>query len=119
MIADAGYLSEKLTAFIKAHAGWTLTIVKRSEPEFAIVDLDWTVERTFAWLGRERRLPKDYETEGANLRNLDPDRCLQALFEADCQLIQLLTHPLNAKLRRGLRKPTALSFRRGAPPQSC
>ena len=61
VIADAGYLSEKLTEFIKAHAGWTLTIVKWSEPEFTIVGLNWIVERTFAWLGRERRLSKDYE----------------------------------------------------------
>ena len=61
VIADAGYLSEKLTAFIKDHAGWTLTIVKRSKPEFTIVGLNWIVERTFAWLGRERRLSNDYE----------------------------------------------------------
>lgn len=63
LIADAGYLSEKLTEFIKAHTGWTLTIVKRSEPEFAVVGLNWIVERTFAWLGRNRRLSKDYETK--------------------------------------------------------
>jgi len=61
VIADAGYLSEKLTAFIKAQTGWTLTIVKRSEPEFTVVGLNWIVERTFAWLGRSRRLAKDYE----------------------------------------------------------
>ncbi len=61
VIADAGYLSEKLTTFIKAQTGWTLTIVKRSEPEFSVVGLNWIVERTFAWLGRERRLSKDYE----------------------------------------------------------
>ena len=35
MIADAGCLSEKLTEFIKNHAGWTLTIVQRSEPDFS------------------------------------------------------------------------------------
>ena len=61
VIADAGYLSKRLTEFIKADAGWTLVIVKRSEPEFTIVGLNWIVERTFAWLGRERRLAKDYE----------------------------------------------------------
>ena len=61
VIADAGYLSEKLAEFIKDHADWTLTIVKRNEPEFKVVGLNWIVERTFAWLGRERRLSKDYE----------------------------------------------------------
>ena len=36
-------------------------IVKRSEPAFKIVGLNWIVERTFGWLGRHRRLAKDYE----------------------------------------------------------
>ena len=61
VIADAGYESKRLRAYIKAHAGWELTIVKRHETGFAVVGLNWIVERTFAWLGRERRLSKDYE----------------------------------------------------------
>ncbi|MCB1970033.1 MAG: transposase [Geminicoccaceae bacterium] len=56
VIADAGYESKKLGKFIKDHAGWTLKIVKRVTPEFAIIGLNWIVKRTFAWLGRERRL---------------------------------------------------------------
>jgi hypothetical protein len=35
--------------------------VKRSQRAFQITGLTWIVERTFAWLGRNRRLSKDYE----------------------------------------------------------
>ena len=61
VIADASYQSRRLAAEIKRHAGWRLLIVKRSEPAFKIVGLNWIVERTFGWLGRHRRLSKDYE----------------------------------------------------------
>ena len=61
VIADAGHESRKLAAEIKRHEGWRLVIVKRSEPAFKIVGLNWIVERTFGWLGRHRRLSKDYE----------------------------------------------------------
>ena len=61
VIADAGHESRKLAAEIKRHEGWRLVIVKRSEPAFKIVGLNWIVERTFGWLGRHRRLAKDYE----------------------------------------------------------
>jgi transposase len=35
--------------------------VRRHERAFKITGLTWIVERTFAWLGRNRRLSKDYE----------------------------------------------------------
>ena len=61
VIADAGHESRKLAVEVKRHEGWRLVIVKRSEPAFKIVGLNWIVERTFGWLGRHRRLSKDYE----------------------------------------------------------
>lgn len=42
---------------------WILEIVKRSDDikGFQVLPHRWIVERTFGWLGRYRRLSKDYE----------------------------------------------------------
>lgn len=42
---------------------WKLEIVSRSKGQkgFQVLPKRWIVERTFAWLGRNRRLSKDYE----------------------------------------------------------
>jgi len=41
--------------------GWKLQIVKRKQRAFKVAGLTWIVERTFAWLSRNRRFSKDYE----------------------------------------------------------
>ena len=41
--------------------GWQLRVFKRRQRVFAIAGLTWIVERSFAWLGFNRRLAKDYE----------------------------------------------------------
>ena len=61
IIADAGHQSRKLRRLIKAE-GYELRIVKRRRKQaFEVVGLTWIVERTFAWIGRYRRMSKDYE----------------------------------------------------------
>ena len=61
MFADAGHESRKLARELLCNDGWKLRIVKRRERAFKITGLTWIVERSFAWLGRNRRLSKDYE----------------------------------------------------------
>ena len=61
MIADAGHASRKLAREIQRDEGWKLQIFKRRQRAFKITGLTWIVERTFAWLGRNRRFSKDYE----------------------------------------------------------
>ncbi len=61
VMADAGHESRKLARELKRRDGWRPVIVKRRERAFRIVGLTWIVERSFAWLGRNRRLGKDYE----------------------------------------------------------
>lgn len=61
--ADGGYAG-KLIDWVHKNCSWTLEIVKRSDNAkgFQVLPRRWVVERTFAWLGRYRRLSKDYET---------------------------------------------------------
>jgi len=61
IIADAGHQSAELAHHLLRQDGWNLQIVKRRQRAFKIIGLTWIVERSFAWLGRNRRLSKDYE----------------------------------------------------------
>lgn len=60
--ADGGYAG-KLVQWVKDTYQKTLEIVKRSDKAtgFQVLPRRWVVERTFGWLGRYRRLAKDYE----------------------------------------------------------
>lgn len=60
--ADGGYAG-KLVGWVKEKCGWVLEIVKRNADVkgFQLLPRRWVVERTFGWLGRYRRLSKDYE----------------------------------------------------------
>jgi putative transposase len=61
VIADAGHESRKLARQLMRQDSWKLQIVKRRQRAFQITGLTWIVERSFAWLGRNRRFSKDYE----------------------------------------------------------
>ena len=60
--ADGGYAGQ-LIEWTKQLCGWVLEIVKRTDDlaGFKLLPHRWVVERTFGWLGRYRRLSKDYE----------------------------------------------------------
>ncbi len=60
--ADGGYAGQLVTWALAAY-GWALEIVKRPDDArgFVVLPKRWVVERTFGWLGRCRRLSKDYE----------------------------------------------------------
>jgi len=59
--ADQGYSGEALRTGVESILGWRLEVVKRTEPGFKVLPKRWVVERTFAWIGKNRRLSKDYE----------------------------------------------------------
>ena len=60
--ADAGY-GGKLVDWVREQAGWTMEVVAKAPgaTTFTVLTHRWIVERTFAWLGKCRRLSKEYE----------------------------------------------------------
>src|SRR5258707_4864843 len=67
VIADAGHQSRKLARHLLRQDGWKLQIVKRRQRAFRITGLTWIVERSFAWLGRNRAIEQGLRVLRAEL----------------------------------------------------
>lgn len=63
IFADGGYAGDKLKDALRSISKWTIEIIKRSDAAngFEVIPRRWVVERTLAWLNRNRRLAKDFE----------------------------------------------------------
>ena len=61
--ADGIYKKAGLVEWVLETLNIVLDIVERPSDQvgFQVLPRRWVVERTFAWLGRYRRLSKDYE----------------------------------------------------------
>lgn len=84
--ADQGYRGREFLAWVREETGITIEVVQRKDGGFrgtwaradapprevplcAVVPRRWVIERSFAWLGRYRRLSKDYEYLAASQEN--------------------------------------------------
>ncbi|QND72889.1 IS5 family transposase [Tardiphaga robiniae] len=62
IFADGGYQGPKMAKTVAATGCWKIEIVKRSDlHRFVVLPKRWIVERTFAWISRNRRLMRDFE----------------------------------------------------------
>ena len=68
IFADRVYRGPKLLGAIADLGPWTIEIVTRTQNvgTFRAEPRRWVIERTFAWLGRNRRLAKDFEASIAS-----------------------------------------------------
>src|SRR5271170_89901 len=62
IFADGGYAGRKMALTVWRTGAWRLQVVKRSDAAgFEVLPKRWIVERTFAWISRNRRLARDFE----------------------------------------------------------
>jgi transposase len=69
IFADGAYRGETTAKAMAGTGRWRLEIVSRGDARgFVPLAKRWIVERTFAWLGRCRRLAKDFENQPGRQR---------------------------------------------------
>lgn len=59
--ADLGYRGKSFVQKAQEIGIQVITVARRASKTFVLEARRWIVERTFAWLGKSRRLSKDYE----------------------------------------------------------
>jgi putative transposase len=58
---DQGYQGERFVGGVKHLCQASVEVIKRKSKGFEVLARRWVVERTFAWLVKNRRLVVDYE----------------------------------------------------------
>jgi len=63
MFLHGGYTGNKLNDALRKIGTWTIAIIERSDTAkgFVVLPRRRVVERTLAWLSRNRRLAKDFD----------------------------------------------------------
>jgi len=82
VFADGGYAGDKLVNALVGKGKWTIEVVKRSDEAegFEVLPRRWVVERTLAWLSRNRRLAKDFEASVESAKTWLQLACIKLLM---------------------------------------
>ncbi len=93
VFADGAYAGPKLAAALQRIGRWTLEIVKRPHGArgFDVLPRRWVVERTLAWLNRNRRLAKDFEASVATAQAWLFIASVQAPYQKTGKISQINT----------------------------
>jgi transposase len=68
IFADAGYQGPRVASAAARTGSWIVEIVKRNElRKFIVLPKRWIVERTLAWISRNRRLARDFERHASTV----------------------------------------------------
>lgn len=74
--SDQGYDGAPFRTWVKTRLGWDLAVTNKPtkwvwakegqptpapRPNFTLTAVRWVIERTFAWISRNRRMTRDYE----------------------------------------------------------
>ncbi|OWK38718.1 Mobile element protein [Fimbriiglobus ruber] len=82
--ADGKYHNHTLNGWKDGHPelGWELVIVRRPDgvKGFTLLPKRWVVERTFGWLGRARRLSRNYERLNSSSESMIRVRSIQLIL---------------------------------------
>ena len=70
LFADSAYSGDKILKALAKFGRWSIELVKRMADTvgFEVLPRRWVVERTLAWLNRNRRLAKDFEASIASAK---------------------------------------------------
>lgn len=98
--ADSKYHNHKLQAWLKRQRSitWKLEVVRRppGATGFVLLPKRWVVERTFSWLGRWRRMSRDYE------HRADSSEAMVKVASIGRMIRRLAPSPSQPKFKYGL-----------------
>lgn len=96
--ADCAYRGEQFVAWLQQQFNCTIEITEKNKTGegFQVLPRRWVVERTLAWLGRFRRLNRDYERKPTSSQGHVYVASIRLMLRKICKNRELLQEPVLA-----------------------